>query len=230
MRNALELACKMWYNTLEEVIMMTDNPCEITHEIIVETGKRICIGHSIAHALHISGHYFVAYDALPILYLWVDLNFNKVSIYYADGLVVSWTNRLFNAYITQFGISISADGNYIFAQTWEGGLYCISSRTGEQIWRTQSKVAVKNIYVNSNTICINRKDKYLELVDLFTGEVTRERKITIHEFFPVDTCRFMCRTTAKKWEVVNSNTLETVDTFSTDDRDSVRSWFSIFYS
>ena len=84
--------------------MMTDNPCEITHEIIVETGKRICIGHSISHALHISGHYFVAYDALPILYLWVDLNFNKVSIYYADGLVVSWTNRLFNAYITQFGI------------------------------------------------------------------------------------------------------------------------------
>ena len=55
-------------------------------------------------------------------------------------------------------------------------------------------------------------------------------KLTIHEFFAVDTCRFMCRTTVKKWEVIDSNTLETVDTFSADDRDSVRSWFAIFYS
>ena len=143
---------------------MSNNPTEITYETIVGSGRKSCIGHSTAYLLHIPGHYFVAYEALPILYLWVDLNLNNVTIYYADGSVASWTNRLFDAYITQFGISISADGDYIFAQTWENGLYCISSRTGEKIWRTQSKAAVKNIYVNSNTICINRKDKCLELI------------------------------------------------------------------
>jgi outer membrane protein assembly factor BamB len=211
-------------------LFMSNNPAEITYETIVGSGRKSCIGHSTAYLLHIPGHYFVAYEALPILYLWVDLNLNNVTIYYADGSVASWTNRLFDAYITQFGISISADGDYIFAQTWENGLYCISSQTGEKIWRTQSKAAVKNIYVNSNTICINRKDKCLELIAPHTGEVIRERKLTIHEFFAVDTCRFMCRTTVKKWEVIDSNTLETVDTFSADDRDSVRSWFAIFYS
>ena len=112
---------------------MSNNPTEITYETIVGSGRKSCIGHSTVYLLHIPGHYFVAYEALPILYLWVDLNLNNVTIYYADGSVASWTNRLFDAYITQFGISISADGDYIFAQTWENGLYCISSRTGEKI-------------------------------------------------------------------------------------------------
>lgn len=208
---------------------MTNNPAEITYEMIVDSGKKCRIGHSIAYLLHIPGHYFVAYKALPILYLSVDFN-NKVNIYYRDGSFVSWTNRLFDAYITQFGISISTDGNYIFAQTWQNGLYCIESRTGKKIWRSKRKVAVTHIYVNNTTICVNRRGKYLELIDLFTGETIRERKTTIQEFFAVDACRFMCRTTAKKWEVIDSNTLETVDTFSADDRDSVRSWFSLMLS
>ena len=93
---------------------MSNNPTEITYETIVGSGRKSCIGHRTAYLLHIPGHYFVAYEALPILYLWVDLNLNNVTIYYADGSVASWTNRLFDAYITQFGISISADGDYIF--------------------------------------------------------------------------------------------------------------------
>lgn len=73
-------------------------------------------------------------------------------------------------------------------------------------------------------------EKSLELIGLSNGEVICERKITIHEFFFVDCSRFMCRTTVKKWEVIDSNTLETIDSFSADDKESVRSWFSIFYT
>lgn len=209
---------------------MTYEPCKITYEIIVALGKKICIGHSVAHSLHTSGHYFVAYENSPIHYLWVDLNLNKVTVHYTNGSAVSWTNSFFGAYITQFGISISADGRYIFAQTWENGLYCFSSQSGEKIWRTKSKSAVKNVHVNNDTICVNRKDKSLELIDVSNGEAVGERKITIYEFFAIDNCRFMCRTTSKKWEVIDSNTLETLDTFSSDNGEAVRSWFSIFYA
>ena len=70
----------------------------------------------------------------------------------------------------------------------------------------------------------------MELLEIGTGEIISERKVTICEFFPVDFHRFMCRTTAKKWEIIDSTTLETTDTFSNDDTESVRSWFSIFYA
>lgn len=209
---------------------MTNIPDEITVESIINDGKKFCVGHTAGYALHISGHYFVAYEDLPILYLWVDFKLSKVSVYFSDGSSASWANDYFNAYITQFGISVSNDGNFIFAQTWENGLYCFSSQNGEKIWKTQRKAAVKNIHVNSNTICINRKDKSLELLELSTGNVVCERKITIHEFFSIDNNRMMCRTTAKKWEVIDSNTLETVDTFSPDDTERVRAWFSVLYT
>jgi len=209
---------------------MPNNPNEITYEMIVASGNKFCVGHSVAYSLHMSGHYFAAYVDLPIRYLWLDLSLGKVNIYYTDGSVASWTNSFFDSYITQFGISVSLDGSYIFAQTWENGLYCFSSYSGEKIWRTKSKSAVKDIYVNNNTICINRNDKKLELINITLGEVIGERKLTIHEFFAVDTHRFMCRTTSKKWEVIDSTTLETTDTFSADDRDAFRSWFSIFYT
>lgn len=209
---------------------MLNDPKEITYENIIESGNKLCIGHSIAYSLHISGHYFVAYVSSPIRYVWVNLNLCKVNIYYEDGAVVSWISSFFDAYITQYGISISSDGEFIFAQTWENGLYCFSCRTGEKIWRTKSKSAVKNIYVNDKTICINRQDKRLELLEITTGEVISERKITIREFFPVDFRRFMCRSTSKKWEIIDSATLETTNTFSNDDTEAVRSWFSIFYA
>ena len=214
---------------LKEVTMLLNNPHEMTYEAIVDSGKKICIGHGTAYALHISGHYFVAYENHPVRYVWVELNVNRVHVYYADGSAVSWNNPFFDAYITQFGIAVSADGGYIFAQTWENGLYCFSSRSGEKVWKTKSRSAVKNIYVNNGTVCVNRQDKKLELLDIVTGTAVGERKIIIYEFFAVDSKRFMCRTSPKKWEVIDAATLETTDTFSADDGDSVRSWFSIFY-
>lgn len=205
------------------------NPTEMTYEQIVSTGQKMCIGHSVCHSLSVSGHLFVAYPDLSIRYLWVDFHQNKVSVYFADGSVASWVNTFFDAYITQFGVSVSMDGCCVFVQTWENGLYCFSAKTGEKIWHTKSKAAVEHLYVNEKTICANRQSKKLQLIDQETGEVLLERKMTVYEFFAVDFHRFMCRTTAKKWEVIDSATLETLDVFSADDREAVRRWFSVFY-
>lgn len=209
--------------------MTFKDPSEITYETIVDFGKKICIGHSIGYTLHISGHYFVAYENLPINYLWVDLNNNKIYVYFADGSVSNWTSTFFGAYITQFGIAVSHDGRYIFAQTWENGLYCFSSETGEKIWRTKSKSGIKNVYVNDKTVTANNRGKMLQLINIDTGEVLCERKTAICELYAVDSKHFMCRTTSKKWEIIDSNTLEKTESFSSDDREKVQEWFSVFY-
>jgi hypothetical protein len=47
-------------------------PDKMTYESIVNDGKKFCVGHTIGYALHISGHDFVAYENLPIRYLWID--------------------------------------------------------------------------------------------------------------------------------------------------------------
>ena len=205
------------------------NPAHIIHEQIISTGRKLCIGHSVCYSLPVSGHYFVAYRDLPIRYLWIDFNQNKVTVYFADGTLASWTNTFLDAYVMQFGIAVSKDGRYVFVQTWENGLYCFSAKTGEKIWRTKSKAAVEHLYINQTSLCANRQSKKLQLVDMETGEVKIERKITVYEFFAVDCRRFLCRTTAKKWEIIDSETLETLDTFSADDRDTLRKWFSVFY-
>lgn len=210
--------------------MDIENPGNIKYDTIISNGKRFSVGHSIGYSLHISGHYFTAYDNLPISYLWVDLNNSKITVYFSDGSVACWENPYFDGYITQYGICISKDGGCIFVQTWENGLYCFSAKTGESIWRTKSKSAIKEIHVNDTTIAVNNRDKVLKLLKIDTGEVISERKININEFWAVDTTRFMCRTSAKKWEVINSTTLETTETFLADDREEMKKWFSVFYS
>lgn len=209
--------------------MNVENPSNITYDTIVSTGKKFSVGHSVGYHLHISGHYFTAYENLPIRYLWIDLNSSEINVYYKDGSVACWINSFFDAYIAQFGVSVSNDGKYIFAQTWENGLYCLSSVTGETVWRTKNKSAIKDIYVNDNTVAVNNGDKKLKLLDINTGEVICERKVNINEFWAVDENRFMCRTTTKKWEIIDSTTLETTDTFSADDREEMKKWFSLFY-
>ncbi len=209
--------------------MNVENPSNITYDTIVSTGKKFSVGHSVGYYLHISGHYFTAYENLPISYIWIDLNSSEIKVYYKDGSVAGWINSFFDAYITQFGVSVSKDGKYIFAQTWENGLYCLSSVTGETVWRTKNKSAIKDIYVNDKTVAVNNGDKKLKLLDINTGEVICERKVNINEFCAVDETRFMCRTTTKKWEIVDSTTLETTDAFSADDREEMKKWFSLFY-
>lgn len=209
--------------------MSIENPSAIKYDTIVSNGKKFSVGHSVGYSLHISGHYFTAYENLPISYLRVDLNSSEVKVYFSDGSEVCWKNSFFDGYITQFGISVSKDGKYIFAQTWENGLYCLSSVTGETVWRTKSKSAIKDIYVNDKTLAVNNRDKLIKLLDIDTGEAICERKVNINEFWAVDTTHFMCRTTVKKWEVINSVTLETANTFSADDREEIKKWFSVFY-
>ena len=206
---------------LLEQLLTTD-----AHDYIVEPRKYVdCLGFAEIYTLQLPYYYFVAYQNQPVRYImihWGEMN-NEVTVYFSDGTKAEWISDYMDVYIAQFGIAISDDGTKIFAQTWENGLYCLDARTGERIWRTKSRAGITNIYVNHDTICAHKHEKALQLLDIHTGEVLKEKKpATAWGFYAVDHTRILCKVTARKWEVIDSTTLETLDTFPVTDREAVR--------
>lgn len=206
---------------LLEQLLTTD-----AHDYIVEHRNYVFRpGLPEVYALQLPSYYFVAYNDLPIRY--IILNFgesnNEVTVHFFDGTTARWESEVFDTYITQFGIAVSEDGTKIFAQTYETGLHCLDARTGERIWRTKSRAGIANIYVNHDTICAHKRGKALQLLDIHSGEILKEKApATDWGFHSVDHTRILCKVTARTWEVIDSTTLETLDTFPVNDREAVR--------
>ncbi len=138
---------------------------------------------------------------------------SDIEIFFSNGERSKWNaDRLDSAYIRQFGISVSNDGNRVFFQTWASGLYCVDSRTGETVWRTKSKRGITNIFVNDETLCCMQREKALQLIDIRTGEVLKEKKATGWGFTALDHNRIECQTSARARDIIDPETLETVCT------------------
>lgn len=216
---------------LLEQLLTTD-----AHDHIVQHPKYIYrSGFAEIYTLQLPYYYFVAYQDLPIRYIMIEYSNsddetdeadqNRITVYFSDGTMAEWKSKFLDVYTSQFGISISRDGTKIFAQTWENGLHCLDARTGERIWRTKSRAGITNIYVNHDTICAHKHGKALQLIDIHTGELLKEKKpATAWGFYAIDQTRILCQVTARKWEVIDSTTLETLDTFPITDRESVRKY------
>ena len=132
-----------------------------------------------------------------------------------SGETYTWNSKYFNSYIDQFGIAVSFDGTRIFAQTWENGLFCFNAVTGERIWRTKSRRGITDIFVNDDTITVQLHDYAMQLLDINTGEVIKEKRpSTAWGFTALDNKYIICHTTARKWELIEANTLEVVETFT----------------
>ena len=214
---------------LLEQLLSTD-----AHDYIVEHRQEVFLpGLPEVYALQLPSYYFVAYNDLPIRYIVIHFGEldrqtyqfapSEITVHYSDGTKAEWKTKVIGGFITQFGVAISDDGTKIFAQTWENGLYCLDARTGERIWRTKSRAGITNIYVSHDTICAHKHEKALQLLDIHTGEVLKEKKpATAWGFHSVDHTRILCKVTARKWEVIDSTTLETLDTFPVTDREAVR--------
>lgn len=137
-----------------------------------------------------------------------DAGFCVVAVVFADGSICRWTSRYISPYNSQFGIAVSTDGKYLFVQSWENGLLCFDSRTGEIIWKTKSKRGVTSIFVNENTILCHRREQALQLIDIHTGEVLEEKRpATSWGFTAIDHNHIVCRVTARKWEIIDAGTL-----------------------
>lgn len=140
---------------------------------------------------------------------------SSVTVLFSDESIAQWTTKWLSPYIFQFGVAASFDGKYLFAQTWESGLICLDSKTGERVWKTKSRRGITNVFVNERTILCHQRERALQLIDMQTGEVLKEKRpATAWGFTAIDHDHIVCQVTAKRWEVIDAETLETKVTYS----------------
>ena len=69
--------------------------------------------------------------------------------------------------------------------------------------------------MNDDTITVQLHDYAMQLLDINTGEVIKEKRpSTAWGFTALDNQYIICQSTARKWELIEANTLEVVETFT----------------
>ena len=126
-----------------------------------------------------------------------------VTVAYRSGEQYCWeTKYLEVGYVRQFGVAVTADGNSVFAQTWENGLYCLDARTGDKRWRTKSRRGVTNVFVGKDYILCQQHNRALQLLDIQTGEVLSERRVTLWGFTSLNLRYIACEARVARWEFI----------------------------
>lgn len=159
--------------------------------------------------------------AIESVYLsWVQRSKNEsypeVKVTFRNGEIYYWKTipECVESYLYQFGISVSFDGRFVFCQTWERGLHALDAKTGDNIWKTKSRRGVTNIFVNADSVLCCQHEKALQLLDINNGEVIEELKTTAWGFTSIDKAHIVCRISADKWCLIESATLDILETFS----------------
>ena len=94
-------------------------------------------------------------------------------------------------------------------------MFCLDAKTGNRIWRTKSKRGITNIFVGDNTITAQLHDYAMHLIDIKTGEVIKEKRpSTAWGFTTLDNRYILCHVTAKKWEIIEAETMEAKEAFT----------------
>lgn len=138
-----------------------------------------------------------------------------VTVTYRSGEQHCWeTKYLEVSYIRQFGLAVTADGNCVFIQTWENGLYCLDARTGAKRWRTKSRRGVTNAFVGKDYILCQQHNRALQLLDIQNGEVLSERRVTSWGFTSLNHRYIACEARVARWEIIEAATLKTVQSYS----------------
>ena len=151
---------------------------------------------------------------------WVQLskkeNYPEVKVTFRNGEVYNWDTipKCVGGYLYQFGVSVSYDGRFVFCQTWDRGLYALDAKTGDIIWKTKSRRGVTNIFINADSVLCCQHEKALQLLDINNGEVFKELKTTAWGFESIDKAHIVCRIRANEWCLIESTTLDIVETFS----------------
>lgn len=171
-----------------------------------------------------SGCFTIAFDAGVIRLIILDSLYDpenygprltSVTVLFEDGSISEWKTKWTSSYVYQFGVAASVDGKYVFVQTWENGLFCLDAHTGEKVWRTKSKRGVTNIFVNESTLLVHQRERALQLLDVRSGEVIKEKRpATAWGFTAIDHKNIVCQVTARRWEIIDAESLETKRAFS----------------
>ena len=145
-----------------------------------------------------------------------DIFVNEIIVQYKSGEIYKWATKYISGYnMGQFGIAVSADGTMVLAQTWDNGLFCFDAKTGNRIWRTKSRRGITNIFVGDTTITAQLHGYAMQLIDITTGEILKEKRpCTAWGFTSLDNRYIVCQVTARKWEIIEAETLDVRETFT----------------
>lgn len=86
------------------------------------------------------------------------------------------------SYNSQFGISVTEDGTMFFVQSWESGLYCISTSTGELIWHLKKRKAYE-VFINKDQVVCRFFNSQAYSIDIKTGEILAIFKLSHDSIF-----------------------------------------------
>jgi len=186
----------------------------------IKKGRKVFHGsYTLYHYHKAVGLYVTAFEGgevrMILLEAPVGAAETTVTVCFEDGQTAKWQTTWVSSYLFQFGVAASCDGSRVFFQTWENGLLCLDARTGEKLWRTKSKRGITNIFVNRNTLLIHQHDRALQLVDICSGEVLKEKRpATAWGFTAIDHQCIVCQVTQRRWEIIEAETLESPKAFS----------------
>ena len=122
----------------------------------------------------------------------------------------SWqTNNIYLVGYMMYGVPVSQDGQYVFAQQDMRGLYCLDAKTGDVVWKTKSKAEISHVLVLEQHLCCSKGRDEIQLIDINDGEVIKSYKTPFDNRFEVITDNYILNhTRSKVWEVLSSQTLE----------------------
>jgi hypothetical protein len=109
--------------------------------------------------------------------VFVDGETSSITIYNKDGTKSSIIHRDgdddVGVYQRQYGLSLSADGQALYIQSWERGLYAYDVRSGKRLWRTKL-ARVLRVAVLENSLVCTISGKGLRRLNPATGEVVEK--------------------------------------------------------
>ena len=148
--------------------------------------------------------------------------FCRVTVTYKNGELFNWeSNKIYYVALCMYGIAISKDGKYFFAQQDMNGLICLDLKNGNAVWKTKSKAEISHIFVCNKTLCCSKSRNEIQLIDISNGTVIISHKCSFDNRFEVlNEKMILNHSYAKKWEVLNPETLKIVETITQKELDN----------
>ncbi len=158
-------------------------------------------------------HIIVTYDEGAIFK--VDAKYidevSYVEVYTNEKTFIWKTDKIYFTGYVMYGIPVSKDGRFVFAQQDMNGLLALDAKDGHVVWKTASKAEYSHVLVRDTHLCCSKSRNEIQLIDIETGEVTKSHKTPFDNRFEVITDDYIVNhTKGKTWEVISSDTLEVV--------------------
>ena len=123
------------------------------------------------------------------------------------------TDKIYLVGYMMYGIPVSKDGRYIFAQQDMRGLVCLDATNGDFVWKTESRAEYSHVLVGDDFLCCSKGKNEIQLINIENGSVIQTYRTPFDNRFEVLTDDIILNhTRSKSWEVLSSKTFDVLQT------------------